>query len=175
MSDSQAAKIIARIQSGDYSEQELINLWKNASERGEVAVMDAVKRRMRTDFPRTANRMFGAKEAEAIALLEKVSNELAAEFPLQDNRLKNGVKIGGTMLSGKRHIDVYISYKTAGAVGVFLGLVQEDSEAELMATVGHYKTGEDSFRNIDRFAMDEFDRAVARYKAELAALLLQSS
>ncbi len=146
MQDDKTAKIIERIRAGSYSERELINLWNNASERGNAAVADAVRRRMRADFPRAANRMFGAKENEAMALLEDAWARLNGEFELGANRVRNGVKAGGTMLSGERHIDLYISYKTDAGVGVFLSLTQDDADAELVATVAKYKSRDESYR-----------------------------
>jgi len=94
---NEAPQLIESIRSGKYSERELINLYKNASARNATAVMEAVKIRMRADFPRAANRMFGAKESEANALLEDVFRKLAATRNFSGNRLKNGVKAGGEM------------------------------------------------------------------------------
>ena len=171
MSQSSEDQLIESIRSGKYSERELINLYKNASTRSATAVMEAVKIKMRAAFPRAANRMFGAKESEANALLEDVFRKLAATHDLTANRLKNGVKAGGEMISGQKHIDVYISYKNASGVGTFLGLIQDSPESELTARVGHYKTGDSSFRNERVFQMHDFGQAVEAYTAQLLQVL----
>ena len=72
MSQAKEAQLIESIRSGRYSEWELINLYENAATRNATAVMQAVKVKMRADFPRAANRMFGAKESEANALLDRM-------------------------------------------------------------------------------------------------------
>jgi hypothetical protein len=62
MSAKKVGELIERIQSGKYTERELINLYDNATERSESTVMDAIKLKMRAEFPRAATRKFGAKE-----------------------------------------------------------------------------------------------------------------
>ena len=171
MSQAKEVHLIENIRSGKFSERELINLYKNAATQSATAVMEAVKIKMRADFPRAANRMFGSKENEANALLENVFHKLAADHNLTKNRLKNGVKAGGEMISGKKHIDVYISYKNSNGIGASLGLIQDDPESELTAKVGYYKTGSGSFRDVQEFQMHDFERAVEAYKVQLSKVL----
>ncbi|MBZ0133456.1 MAG: hypothetical protein K8F53_12655 [Rhodocyclaceae bacterium] len=171
MSQANEVQLIESVCSGKFSERELINLYKNAATRNATAVMDAVKIQMRADFPRAANRMFGAKESEANALLEDIFRKLAAAHDFTANRLKNGVKAGGEMISGKKHIDVYISYKNGKGFGAVLGLVQDDPESELTARVGYYKTGNGGFREAQVFQMHDFTQAVEAYKAQLSKVL----
>src|SRR5450759_2760506 len=104
MSQEKVKQLIESIRSGKYSERELISLYNNASARGNSTVMQAIQIRMRADFPRAANRKFGAKESEANALLEGVYRNLSAEYNLTGNRLKNGVKLGGEMISGQKPV-----------------------------------------------------------------------
>lgn len=133
--------------------------------------MHAVQVQMRADFPRAANRMFGAKESEAVSLLEGVFHTVSESNDLSRNRVRNGVKAGGRMLSGEKHIDVYVSYKNDVGLGTYLTLSHDAPDAELTATVGRYKTGNDGFRDEQVFQMHDFDRAVERYKAELVKVL----
>jgi hypothetical protein len=168
MAASKEEKLIEDIRSGKFSESELVNLYRNASTRGASAVMESVKIKMRADFPRAANRMFGAKESEATALLEKVYRDLASSLDLTRNRLKNGIKAGGHLLSGEKHIDVYISFRNHVGVGAALALVQDDPESELVARVGYYEAGTDAVREVKDFQMHDFNDAVAAYRAELS-------
>lgn len=55
---------IERVQNGNFSERELINLYDNANERHVTAVMGAIEIKMRADFPRAATRKFGPKEKD---------------------------------------------------------------------------------------------------------------
>ena len=95
MSQAKELQLIENIRNGKFSERELVNLYKNAATQNVTAVMEAVKIKMRADFPRAANRMFGAKENEANSLLEDVFRKFSAAHDLTKNRLKNGVKAGG--------------------------------------------------------------------------------
>ncbi len=65
MSREKVERLIQRVQDGKYSESELVNLYDNAAERDVSAVMDAIKLKMRADFPRAATRKFGPKEEKA--------------------------------------------------------------------------------------------------------------
>lgn len=171
MSQANEAQLIESIRSGKYSERELINLYKNATTRNAAAVMEAVKLKMRTDFSRSANRMFGAKESEASARLEDVFRKLASVHDFTANRVKNGVKAGGEMISGQKYIDVYISYKNDKGFGAVLGLIQDDSESELTAKVSYYKTGSDGFREVLIFQLHDFEKAVEAYNVNLSKVL----
>ena len=171
MSQANEVQLIESIRNGKFSERELINLYKNAETKSATAVMEAVKIKMRADFPRAANRMFGAKEREANALLEDVFRNISATHDITANRLKNGVKAGGEMISGQKYIDVYISYKNDNDVGASLGLIQDDPESELTARVGCYKTGNGSFRDVQIFQMHDFEQAVEAYKTQLSKVL----
>ncbi len=64
MSTEKIEKLIEHVQSGKYNERELLNLYDNAKERQIPAVMEAIKLKLRADFPRAATRKFGPKEKE---------------------------------------------------------------------------------------------------------------
>lgn len=52
VSIEQEAKLIAEVDAGKMTEESLIALHRNAETKGAIAVMEAVKRRLRADFPR---------------------------------------------------------------------------------------------------------------------------
>ena len=118
--------------------------------------MAAVQKKMRVKFPRAATRMFGAKSSDAQELLTRIYNDLAPQFSLVHNKVKNGVKIGGLMINGSQHIDVYISYKNADGIGASIGLIQLTAETELIARVGDSRPGNGGPRkkNYEVYKMD---------------------
>jgi hypothetical protein len=65
MSREKVERLIERVQDGKFSEVELLNLYDNAEEREVPAVMDAIRVKLRADFPRAATRKFGPKEEKA--------------------------------------------------------------------------------------------------------------
>ena len=73
MSREKIGRLIEHVESGKFNERELINLYDNASERDVSAVMDAIKAKMRADFPRAATRKFGPKEERAQVPADEIS------------------------------------------------------------------------------------------------------
>lgn len=73
MSPEKVGRLIELVQGGKFNERELLNLYDNASEREVSAVMDAIKVKMRADFPRAATRKFGRKEEQAQVPAEQTS------------------------------------------------------------------------------------------------------
>jgi hypothetical protein len=171
MSKSREEQLIENIRSGKYSEQELISLYNNAEKLNATTIMEEVKIRMRIDFPRAANRMFGARQNVANAILEEIFNKLATSYDFTGNRVENRVKTGGEVMAGKKHIDAYISYKNDKGFAAFLGLIQDDPASELKARVIYYKTGKDAFQEEQVFQMHDIEQAVAAYKTLLSKVL----
>ena len=91
MSTNNINQIIENIKNAKYSEKELINLYKNASKQNVQSIIDAVKIKMRTDFPRAATRMFGAKETEATSYLESIHQRIMCLYDLKGNQSENKI------------------------------------------------------------------------------------
>ena len=174
MNQTKEQILIEQIKTGKFSEKELIALYKNATDKNAPLVIDAVKKIMRGQFPRAAKRLFGAKESQATALLEGAYKKLSAELNFKHNKLKNGIKPGGVMLSGESYICVYLSYKNKGNFGAHLGLLQSAADSELIAEVANYKTGNDSFNEKQSFGVHDFDKAVALYRQYLIGIIESS-
>ncbi len=169
---SEHKDLIDKVKSGRFSEQELINLYRNAEERDAVEVLEAIKLHMRAKFPRAANRIFGAKQTDAQIKLEGVLARLSEKFDLAKNRVGSRVKAGGEMLSGNLYLDLYISYKNENQDGAALALTQDSVDSELVVNVQRYKTGQGAFRTEKKFTMDDFPLAEAEYEEHLKGILL---
>jgi hypothetical protein len=59
-------KIIANIRSGSLTEKGLTNLYNNVRDKNLPGVIVAIEEQMRGQFPRSASRLFGKKEAAAV-------------------------------------------------------------------------------------------------------------
>ncbi len=173
------SKLISRIESGRYDEQQLVNLYRNAVARAQLSdtdresLIEAIELQTRLRFPKAAKKIFGAKEAKARELLQKFYEELLVEYDFGNNRMKNGVKTGGHMLAGRVHIDVYISFKNSSNQVVALALVQESPDSELKARLHRYQaySGESNAEAYEEYAIDDFDQAKEVYRSELARLV----
>lgn len=171
MRNSRNDALKEQVRKGKLSECELIALYKNADRLGEAELQALIVERMRADFPRAANRLFGAKTPEAVSRLEEIYSRVSAKFVLASNKLGNGVKAGGNKRSGEKYIGYYLSYKNASNEGTALSLTQDTEESELKATVSHYKTGKGSFKQIEEFGMHDFEKAVALYEKHLEQIV----
>lgn len=175
----QISNLITKIESNLFSEKELINLFNNATlnkkinEEDKARLIISIEKNTRLRFPKSAKRIFGAKESFAESKLETLYQDLCKEFNLSNNRLKNGVKTGGLMISGESYINVYMSYRNIENHGVAITLTQPDIESELTVTVKRYKTyGSDSGTiNIHESEMDDFDNCAQIYKAYIQELI----
>lgn len=158
-----------------YSEKELIALYNNAINNDRVSDVDKerviaeIELQTRLRFPRSAKRLFGAKEKKARAILEAFYDAISEKFDFSNNVLKNGVKTGGCMLSGEYHVNLYMSYKNSENFGAAISLDQKTADSELLSEVRLYRTNCAEVGNIERreFSLDDFDAAKALYEKYL--------
>jgi len=155
--------MLDKIRSGKFTERELIQLHANALERGGTHITAAVEEQMRARFPRAANRLFGKTAAFTTRCLQGVLAELSQKIDTSRNVLKNKVKAGGEMLSGRKAVNEYISFRTRGGTGTYLSLEQGTRDSELVAVVGRYRVGPGRFRQERVFTMGAFRDAVAEF------------
>lgn len=151
--------LLAHVNGGKLTEKELIQQHDNASACGGKHIVAAVEAQMRGQFPKGANRMFGKKKADTTLLLESVCEVLAMRVDLSKNKVKSGVKPGGEMLSGRKVVNEFISFRGLRGYGAYLSLEQHTVNSELIVAVGHYKVGAGRFRTERVFKMDDFASA----------------
>lgn len=164
-------KLVASIQEGKFSEKELINLYDNAIKKGRDDLIVHIKLRLRSDFPRAANRLFGAKQVDAVDKLTILLANITEKYDLSKNTVGRGVKAGGDMVSGRKYLDYYISYKNSSKYVAAFGLVQDAADSELKVVLKNYKTGEDAFLETTIYGMDDYVSATAVYEQSLLKIL----
>lgn len=155
--------LVAKVASGKCTEQELIELHANNKLLGCTRIMAAVESQMRNQFPRAAKRLFGKTVAFTTQLLQEVCVDLATRVDLSSNRVKNGVKVGGEALSGRKKVNEYISYRAPNGAGAYLSLEQDADESELVAVLGVYQVGAAGYRSEATFNMAEFGNVAVMY------------
>lgn len=171
MTEQYDEKLVASIQEGKFSEKELTNLYDNAIKKGRDDLIVHIKLRLRSDYPRTANRLFGAKQLDAVDKLTVLLANISAKYDLSKNTVGRGVKAGGDMVSGRKYLDYYISYKNSSKYVVALALVQDTADSELKAVLKNYKTGEDDFLETTVYKMDDYVSASDDYEQALKKIL----
>ena len=137
-------KILKSIESGKYGSTELINLFRNTekyesiTEEERELVLAAIETQFRKDFPRVAKKNFGPADARPREVLEEIYQSIASEHDLSGNTLRNGIKVGGSVISGDAHIDLYISYKNKQKEGAVVHAYQSKPDEDLIYSVFRY-------------------------------------
>ncbi|ANN28307.1 TPA: hypothetical protein RQK39_003528 [Vibrio vulnificus] len=171
--------LIKKIEEDKFNEKQLINLYNNAFSKQEIdeaekeSLIEAIEKNTRLRFPRAAKRIFGAKESVASQKHESLYVKLASKYDFTRNRLKNGVKAGGRMISGEYYIDVYLSYKNFQNQGAAIALTQENIDAELEVTVKRYCTHNENSGEIKKRTdtMDAFESCANTYDEYLSEVI----
>ncbi len=166
-------ELIKRAQSASYTEAEFVSWYDNVRARGgSQALLDAIKLRMRVDFPRAASKKFGAKTHEVVEVLTRLREEIATRFDLAENKVGQHVKIGGDEQTGKQYICRYLSFKNDENMGTQITVIQVTAESEIQVVVDYYRTnaGDDNFRQSETFSMNDFKDAALLYQRNLEKL-----
>jgi hypothetical protein len=165
--------LIERAQTASYTEAEFVTWYDNVLARGgSAALLDAIRLRMRLDFPRAAKRKFGAKTDEVVDALARLHAQLADSLDLSRNTVGGHVKTGGDEQTGKQYICRYLSYKNDRNLGSQITVTQQAADSEIVVTVDHYRVDpkRESLREPQTFPMGDFDSAAALYRKDLVEL-----
>lgn len=131
-------KYIQRAMTDEFPNGGIVRYYEQAlALRAGDAVLEAIELRMRTDFPRQARKIFGARGLYAEDLLARAQEAVRARFDLSNNGRGNHVMVGGDeRRSDGPWLLRYIAYRGKGQNnGAMLALVQERPGGELRAQV----------------------------------------
>ncbi len=136
-------------------------------------LVETIIQRLRKVSPATATRRFGPKDADARDFLKGIQTKLARTINLSGNRLKNDIKTGPAMVSGKRQIDTYISYKNPESWTCRLSWLQDDPGEPHYLNVQLFRFGQDHEvgRVEQRYEAGSESAAVAAYRVHLKKLV----
>lgn len=172
---SDQLRFIERAQKDKFEDGGIVRYYEQAVAKGmHEAVLAAIELRMRTDFPKAARQLFGAKGGQVEEMLDRVRDAVAERFDLSANGLGNHIKVGGDeRRTGSAYLYRYLSYRATGQqFGAQISLIQVDPAAELRVKVRYYRVYAGS-ANIDEqqwFAAGDMDQAVQAYVALLDKL-----
>lgn len=168
-------RYIERAQNDPFEDGGIVRYYEQAlKNRAHEAVLAAIELRMRTDFPKAAKKVFGAKGEQVEAMLVGVQDAVLAQFDLAGNGLGSHIKVGGDeRRTGKAYLYRYLSYRGRGQqYGAQIALIQGDPAQELRVLVRYYRVYAEA-DNIDQqewFAAGEIERAQDAYLALLDGL-----
>lgn len=131
--------------------------------------LNELENKYRVAYPISSKKLYGAKDAEVSELLEKTLAKLQETYDLSKNEVKTYVKTGGDMISGRRYICKYISYRNSKKQVCFLGISQNTIDDPIICKVRiytAYTTDKSDDKDVD-FPLKDFDQALSLYESYL--------
>lgn len=104
-------KIIANIKLGKYGRKELENLYSNAEKNGLKDILNAAKEALKEIDSRSYSKRFVKPIRDKVQqiTIEIIESEGWANW--ENNKVGNGVKVGGPMMNGEELAEFYFSYR----------------------------------------------------------------
>ncbi|MCB9988317.1 MAG: hypothetical protein H6868_03160 [Rhodospirillales bacterium] len=123
-------KIIENIKQDKYSREELENLYANAERLGHEDVLAAAKEALKEIDSRSYSKRFIKPIRDKVF---QITTEIAEEngwSKWEDNKVENGVKVGGPMMNGEELAEYYFSYRhPSWKRSSYLAVFQHDEES----------------------------------------------
>ena len=118
------------INNGKKDYKELIAMYNNSQKHEKITdyereiLSDTLVSILRTKYPKQSSRILGNKSIAAQELLEEMLVKVKEEFNWESNKHDKHVKAGGSMISGKKFVCWYISYKNSQGWSCGFGYIQ---------------------------------------------------
>lgn len=153
----------------------LLRLYDNATKYAGISeferelIIEEIELKLRDIAPSHATKIFGPKDAEGRKFLESAYLSISKEFDLGGNGVQNGVKVGGDMIAGRKHVDLYLSYKNTEKWHIGLSWLQDDIDAEPYLRVRKYKFGVSNLETLSDkiYKVSDARAALDNYRIEL--------
>ena len=147
-----------------------MNLNNNATKDKEISederelLTQRVESVMRISFPKESGKVLGGKNDKPVEILEEVYHSIESKFDLSGNLHKNGVKVGGDMIGGRKYLGWYISYKNCQGWGTSLAYRQDtpDSDPRMEVRLYQVKSNGDHDEKHE-FRLDNLNDATSDY------------
>ena len=176
MEDKEISQLVQKslnyIETKESSKTELINFFNNINNSTKITdyerevLTEAVEKKMRVKFPKSAKKILGGKSAKAQELLQEIYSSLTKEFDWSQNCVGNKVKVSGNMISGKEYVGWYISYKNNDGYSTGFGYRQKTVEEEPYLEIDYRRVGKnyENEREVKIFPVELKDDALNLYK-----------
>ena len=129
-------KIIENIESGKYSRKELENLYSNAERLGRTEVLSAAKEALKEIDSRSYSIRFVKPIRDKVQQIAIDIAESENWANWEDNKVGNGIKVGGPMMNGEQLAEFYFSYRhPSWRRASYLAVFQHDEESPVQYKV----------------------------------------
>ena len=173
-------KVKERIENDDLSITQLKNYFNNIMDYPQITdlereqLINIVEKKIRIKFPKQATTILGGKSEKAKELLEEFFSLLKDEFDWSKNKVGSRVKVGGDMISGRQHVNWYISYKNENNILTGISYNQKTPKDDPFLEVFCYKVGKDyeKEKEAKTFRVELKEDALNLYKSFLSKTIL---
>lgn len=149
-----------------------IKSYKGLLEEDRSNLLEEAQIALRQKNTGKANELFGPKDLEAKDTLNRIYEMIAAKYDLSKNLVNNGVKIGGDMIAGRVHVDVYFSYKNIEKWHTTFAWIEEEPTSQAYFKIANYWSGrEHSSLREEKFALKDEEQAIVLYEDYLKRAL----
>jgi hypothetical protein len=167
-----AQKSLNYIETKELSKTELINFFNNINNSVKITsyekevLTEAVEKKIRIKFPKSAKKVLGGKSAKAQELLQEIYSLLIKEFDWSNNCVGNKVKVSGRMIGGKEYVGWYISYKNDDGYSTGFGYRQITVEEDPYLEIDYRRVGKkyENEREVKIFPVELKEEALNLYK-----------
>lgn len=108
-------------------------------------------------FPRQFWKFYGSKSKIARDALSPLYEEVQKIYDFSKNKVKNGIKPGGEMISGKDHLDYYFSYKNEEKWHLLLKFSQSNTFSNQQFSVDSYHSSREYTDTLEIVKFDASD------------------
>lgn len=153
-------KIVENIKAGNYDRKELENLYSNAERLGRSEILSAVKNAMKKIDSRSYSKRFVKPIRDKVQEIVTDIAESQKWADWQDNKVGNGVKVGGPMMNGEELAEFYFSYRhPTWKRASYLAVFQHDEESSVQYKVKAHNA-EQKIVNTSEEAIEIFRKAI---------------
>ena len=153
-------KIIENIKAGKYSRKELENLYSNAERLGRGEVLLAAKEALKDIDSRSYSIRFVKPIRDKV---QQIANDIAESenwANWDDNKVRNGIKVGGPMMNGEQLAEFYFSYRhPSWQRASYLAVFQHDEESPVQYKIKEHDS-EQVVVNTSEEAIELFRNAI---------------
>lgn len=153
-------KIIENIKAGKYDRKELENLYSNAERLGREEILSVVKDALKEIDSRSYSKRFVKPIRDKV---QQITIDIAGSegwANWENNKVGNGIKVGGPMMNGEELAEFYFSYRhPSWKKASYLAVFQHDEESSVQYKVKAHD-GEQKTVNTSEEAIELFRKAI---------------
>jgi len=153
-------KIIEKITAGGYDRKQLENFCSNAERLGRDDILSVAKAALKEQDPRSYTKRFVKPIKDKIQQIAAEIAESEGWANWENNKVDNGIKVGGPMMRGEELAEFYFSYRhPSWKRASYFVVFQSDEKSSVQYKVKPY--------NGEELIVDTSEDAIKLYRAAI--------